>query len=995
MIRTKFWNKISEEIFVSIIISFIFLIFIFGEIYANNTDFVGLDIKSEENTVGTITIDNSIKQTFISEYNGLTKLEVLLGTYVRNNDSKFNIILLDEQEKLICSKTVYATNIPDNSYFTFDFDSINDSQGKVYHLMLTSDTEDISNAITAWATFNDNYSDGKLYMNGGEVGFDLAFRVFYNSKYNSIALLVFCILMFVCAMIVSAFFLIKKNRYNITFKYLCWISSSFCLALCIIALYNKSNLNNYTVSSVFYNLSFELVFLSVLLSLLITSIIYWNCLTVIKKYKSVCYSIITLLIACCMISLFTINIDIELSNVNETITAETYSGLKVENCYIEPDKNGNIVFVPDGNQPYIYLPVSQQMLSGIKVNFSSLLTENVLVQLSYTMEEQNENNISKMVNKEDEYVIFDIPESTYSELKLTIYDRCTIKSVELGTYLDDYFSVFYKINISSIFLLIIVLMLLILFERKLHYFSYIITFFREEVNLCKEIMKDKNLAAFFLHLTSSLIKIAYVSIFMVLVAKGIINKINIITVFAIAALAIIICLIDILYNDLKTSPAKMFLIISLIASSMMSYCFPLNSISLDDGIHYTWATQLRCVLYGEAYTCADDEGWMIIHDDRINGVSSQKTCQKLLYKDQFEKYRERPNIDFYKSIGHLPMATTMFISDIFNMNFVTMIVLSKLTNAFIYTIIIYLGMRRLKSGQFILSSIVLMPTFLFLASNFSYDPWITAFTTYGFAYFISEMQQPDKLIQAKDLFLMFGSMVIGCGPKAIYFMLVFPLLFMRKCKFTDKITRKRYITIVIMVMMFILASFMMPFLQSNDNYSDMRGGADVNSTEQVRFILNNPITYTKIYMKFFFDYVSVINIVRWFSKYAYIGENIAECCTVSFIVMIVCTFWDKKKCDRFENMLMFKVTTYLVLFVQVLLISTALYVSFTPVGLDTINGTSGRYLFPLLFPLMYCIGSVYTRTLIKLKMMKFFVFGTLAMNIIWSTYTIYIRQLIN
>ena len=125
-------------------------------------------------------------------------------------------------------------------------------------------------------------------------------------------------------------------------------------------------------------------------------------------------------------------------------------------------------------------------------------------------------------------------------------------------------------------------------------------------------------------------------------------------------------------------------------------------------------------------------------------------------------------------------------------------------------------------------------------------------------------------------------------------MLVFPLLFMRKCKFTDKITRKRYITIVIMVMMFILASFMMPFLQSNDNYSDMRGGADVNSTEQVRFILNNPITYTKIYMKFFFDYVSVINIVRWFSKYAYIGENIAECCTVSFIVMIVCTFWDKK-----------------------------------------------------------------------------------------------------
>jgi uncharacterized membrane protein len=42
-------------------------------------------------------------------------------------------------------------------------------------------------------------------------------------------------------------------------------------------------------------------------------------------------------------------------------------------------------------------------------------------------------------------------------------------------------------------------------------------------------------------------------------------------------------------------------------------------------------------------------------------------------------------------------------------------------------------------------------------------------------------------------------------------------------------------------------------------------------------------------------------------------------------------------------------------FVTVFLVATAMYISFTPVGLNTVLGCQYRYLIPVLFPLFYMI----------------------------------------
>ena len=63
---------------------------------------------------------------------------------------------------------------------------------------------------------------------------------------------------------------------------------------------------------------------------------------------------------------------------------------------------------------------------------------------------------------------------------------------------------------------------------------------------------------------------------------------------------------------------------------------------------------------------------------------------------------------------------------------------------------------------------------------------------------------------------------------------------MPKRKFEDAKQRKIFYAMVIGASLFLMATFVMPMIIGGPGTGDARGGADVNATEQVKFILNNP-----------------------------------------------------------------------------------------------------------------------------------------------------------
>ena len=213
--------------------------------------------------------------------------------------------------------------------------------------------------------------------------------------------------------------------------------------------------------------------------------------------------------------------------------------------------------------------------------------------------------------------------------------------------------------------------------------------------------------------------------------------------------------------------------------------------------------------------------------------------------------------------------------------------------------------------------------------------------------------EKEKNVQFKDFAKICGSFFLGLGPKAIYFPFLLFFLYLSKEQFSTKKQKNMYRIAAIVVMLVIVSSFMVGFIVNGPGQGDKRGGGAVNSTEQVQFILQNPLEYTKILMTYLFgDYLRIENSAGYTNNLNELERSIFG--GVSMLLLLVSMHWDHPKKKLFNWKHRFFGT--IVLFGTVCLVATALYISYTTVGLDTIVGCQYRYLLPILFPITFLLG---------------------------------------
>jgi len=114
--------------------------------------------------IGEITKNTVIKQTFLSNKNNLCAIQIMFATFARSNLSSVSLQLYDENDVLINKETIQSGTMIDNSYLRYKFPNINDSFGKKYTLVVSSNDAAPGNAVTIWCT-NGNSFDGNLFIN--------------------------------------------------------------------------------------------------------------------------------------------------------------------------------------------------------------------------------------------------------------------------------------------------------------------------------------------------------------------------------------------------------------------------------------------------------------------------------------------------------------------------------------------------------------------------------------------------------------------------------------------------------------------------------------------------------------------------------------------------------------------------------------------------------------------------------------------------------------
>jgi len=413
-------------------------------------------------------------------------------------------------------------------------------------------------------------------------------------------------------------------------------------------------------------------------------------------------------------------------------------------------------------------------------------------------------------------------------------------------------------------------------------------------------------------------------------------------------------------HDIKTKPENLFLAIVLSITCFSSISFYVNEPSWDVGSHYLFVLHFAELDLEVNATVSDMKKVITENGVYFSLKELNEFATELNIGDAIEDGTiiRGSILRFYQNLSSLPASLVFMLCTVLSVPFSIKYVLARLVYALIYSFVTFFGMKQLKSGKMFYAVIALLPTAIFIASNYSYDYWVNAFILFGTACIIRELQTPDTPLTKKSVFLIFGSFFVAFAPKAIYFPLVLLCLLIPRKKFSAARTSKLFRCGVIFVSLFVAASFIVPyFFVFGPGLGDLRGGEDVNSTEQIKFILSNPFEYTRILLNSLPGYYSLNLSWQYIGFYAYLGLLYKPFWILVLALLLFTAITDKSDADKAVCTWKSRLLVLTLSLVMIVLIMTAFYVAFTPVRSEYFSGFQPRYLIPLLYCTLVFLSS--------------------------------------
>ena len=133
----------------------------------------------------------------------------------------------------------------------------------------------------------------------------------------------------------------------------------------------------------------------------------------------------------------------------------------------------------------------------------------------------------------------------------------------------------------------------------------------------------------------------------------------------------------------------------------------------------------------------------------------------------------------------------------------------------------------------------------------------------------------------------------------------------------------------------------------------------MNAGQQLLRILENPLAYLKILGEFlvtvYFSYSSSAGWISNIGSMAYLGTSSLRLLPVMLLVVVALT--DKNEMDAYPRAGLAKGMSLILIVVTAAMIATTMYIDFTPLGYQTIQGCQPRYLLPFFSLFFMVIGS--------------------------------------
>ncbi len=299
----------------------------------------------------------------------------------------------------------------------------------------------------------------------------------------------------------------------------------------------------------------------------------------------------------------------------------------------------------------------------------------------------------------------------------------------------------------------------------------------------------------------------------------------------------------------------------------------------------------------------------------------------------------------YSFILYLGSALGFVVSRFLGLNILIGILLGKIFNFILFLVVGYYVIKIIPFGKILMASYLFMPMVLQQATSFSADA-ITNIVMFLFiAYVLKLVFQKEKITLKQDVALFILSILVGIV-KIVYIPILGLILMLA---FKKNMTKKEKAIVlpiciivgaIVAVAMYLfstkyISTNMIPYYEENN----------VKSSEQIHYIMQNPIEFAKIVKN---DWVNksenYINMLIG-SNLGWLNIYVNKIIIYLFLIFILFSITVEKN----ENVLnkKQKIWTILLGIATIIAIEIAMYISWSGVGTKTIEGIQGRYFIPV------------------------------------------------
>jgi uncharacterized membrane protein len=305
--------------------------------------------------------------------------------------------------------------------------------------------------------------------------------------------------------------------------------------------------------------------------------------------------------------------------------------------------------------------------------------------------------------------------------------------------------------------------------------------------------------------------------------------------------------------------------------------------------------------------------------------------------DYSDKVLVRSATGQYSPFPYIVTATSLKVVRVFSDNPLTLYFCGKIMALLSWTTMIFLAIKIIPFGRWLMLLLALLPIHLFLAPSFSADSAINSATFLLIAIVLQLHYSKDtvKYLRLKLCTVVFLLLSI-CLSKTVYIFLL-PLLFLIPARYFHN--RTRYFIYGGSTLLLVIGAHLFWFNYIHGLHEERV--ANVFPKEQLAFILSDPSEFLKIMLTSakdnFSGYIcSFIGILGWLD----IHLSAWIYCTYPVVLLSSLFFTDKKEISIHYSL---RLLSLIIFLIGALIIAVALYCTWNPLRSPVLNGIQGRY----------------------------------------------------